>query len=292
MLDEHPDPQGQQGLPQQPGKIVLPAQSNTPYPPAARVHHPYGNSTSSFPTRPGPFKPVSPPPFARTKKGTFWTVWRSDPAYKILALALGVVLIIGIIFAIIAGNVFASMFRQGGTAANGPTGPIPQSTGALNSTLPTPTVNQSSSSNTPPAMTPTPIVQPTATPFPTPTPAPTPTVPPTPTPTPSGTFTLQITHIPATVHNYNTVPVDVVASQGGVNVKLVISYNASPGSATVGPQKTNANGDVTLYWFVMVRQDEHTPVTAQITAIAYTQDGQQVSSPTVTVQIRNFGSGG
>lgn len=275
MIDDQP------GTPSRSEKLVLPA-INDGYS-SSDQHTQWGQA---FPQRPTPHKPVPPPPLASSSpfKGRNW---RKDPAYLVLLIAICTLLIAGIVFAVVASNIFSQ-----GNGPSGQSGPTTSNTGATprgtldtNPRFPTPGGNQGgSTSSQPPKTSGTPVIQST------PTLAPTPTTVTTVQPTPTqgqqnGQLTLQITGIQTPIPNDNLDPVTVTTSQPNIAVRLVITYNAPPGLSSLGPQMTDGGGNVTFNWFVSVRAFGHNHVTAHVMAVARDQNGQEVTSQTMTVQI-------
>ncbi|HLG75836.1 MAG TPA: hypothetical protein VKX46_05445 [Ktedonobacteraceae bacterium] len=194
-------------------------------------------------------------------------LWRSDPAYKVLMIAIAVIILSGIVGLVLIGNLLAS---------GGPSGQ-PSSSGAPSAVAPNATP------------TPTATSQPTATPTPTPTPVqntPTPTevVQPTPTPTPvaNAPLSVQIVNVPSQVKNGTTVPVTVSASQPGVTIRLLITYSTL-GSYFNRSMQADSAGNATFSWSVQVYTK--TTASAHLIAVAQDQSGHVAQSQPVTVQV-------
>ena len=180
-------------------------------------------------------------------------LWKKDPAYRVLLIAISIVLFSSLICGILLANALSQPTTQG-------TGTNPQQGIHVAST---------------PAPTPTPIPTPTPTPIPTPTPV-------------TGPLIVQITNIPNRVQDNTIVRVGVSTGVSGTIVHLSVIYNypGLPFSNTTNtqPQNTDDQGHVNLSWRVQALRLGRT-VTAQVTAIAEDQQGQQRTSPPVTVQI-------
>jgi hypothetical protein len=88
------------------------------------------------------------------------------------------------------------------------------------------------------------------------------------------------------------VNVGVNTSEPGVSVLLVIHYSTQGDRTTAGPQITGDNGNATIPWFVFTYGFGKKFVQALVYAVATDQNGQQVKSPTVTVQVQTRGIGG
>jgi hypothetical protein len=182
-------------------------------------------------------------------------LWKKDPAYRVLLIAISIVLFSSLICGILLANAFSQSTTQR-------TGTNPQQ-GIHAASTPAPT----------------------ATPIPTPTPTPTPI--PTPTPV-AGPLTVQITNIPNRVQNNTIVRVGVTTGVQGMTVHLsvIYHYDGLPFSNTTNTQSQNTDGQghVNLAWRVQALRLGRT-VTAQVVAIAEDQQGQQTTSEPVTVQI-------
>jgi hypothetical protein len=192
-------------------------------------------------------------------------LWKSDPAYRILFIAISIVLLSSLICV----GLVSAMFNQPNTRNAAGGGKSPQqvsNTGAVNTITPTPI----------------PTSTPTATPMPTPTPTPAPTQPPA-----TGPLTVQILSIPNTVQNGQVVSVSINTSKPGASVHLAITYNNANSLSVINqPQTADSGGNVAIQWRVQVVPTRvGKTVTAQVTAIAQDQQGHQATSQTATIQI-------
>jgi hypothetical protein len=231
--------------------------------------------------RPAPVKPEwlirrqNPPPprspFARLRY-----LWRRDPAYKVLVIAVTIVLLAGLTLATLATR---AILRGGSPLPSSaytqtPPAVTPAGTVDLKPAFPTPGGGiGSSSSSQPPAPQNTPSLQPT----------------PQPTSPPQTTgLTVQITGIPAHVQSGTVVSVSVTTSEPGVTVWLTITYNTYPFRGYAGPRTTDSNGFATIPWSVNIYGGGRHSM-AVVTAVARDQQGQQTRSQPVTVQINGNG---
>jgi hypothetical protein len=221
-------------------------------------------------------KPIRPEDMVRRPQSSLPTnpltrtrhLWKNDPAYRVLFIAIGIVLLSSIVCV----GLVSAMFNQNNTqnAPGGGKGPQQiANTGGVSTSIPTPT----------------------ATPIPTATPTPTPIMP-TPTPVPTqppanGPLTVQIVNIPNTVQNGQTVSVSIKTSKPGASVHLSITYtNANQISMNNESQTADDGGFATIQWRVQVVPTRiGKTATAQVKAIAQDQQGHQATSQTVTVQI-------
>jgi hypothetical protein len=195
-------------------------------------------------------------------------LWKNDPAYRILFIAISVVLLSVLICLV----VFASIFNQ----------PSPRNAlGGGSGTQQAISTSVSTSGPTA-AVTPTPASTPTPTPEPTPTPTPVP-----------DTLTLQITSNLDTVKNNSTVPVSVNTNGGSgvtVHLSIVYKYDLFPSTSdTTDSQDTDSQGNATISWKVNARTflPPGANATAEVTAVAVDQQGRRTTSKTVTVNISN-----
>lgn len=201
-------------------------------------------------------------------------LWHRDPAYKVLFVAIGVVLVSGIVCIALLARLITQISPSSAPITHLPPGPQPAPTFAV---LPTP--------------------QATATPVPTPIPTPTAVITPSPivtapaiiqpTPNPDQRLTAQIGPLPAQINNNVIVPVTVTTNQPGATVSLFVTYSAIPILYTSNPQITDASGSTTFSWSVHERT--FSPFTrmvaANLTAIVRYQGRQQATSQTMTVHI-------
>ena len=254
-----PDTQEQEA---QPGNLVLPA------PPADEQQMYYGGQMA--PLRPEQLlrnQIQAAPQGARARIAYYW---RKDPAYKVLMIAMAMVLLAGIIFVSLASaaflgnpNLFASSSSQSIPRGANPTGTVD-----LRPTFPAPGGGSGTSQSSQPPMQSTPALQPTSGQQPG-----------------GGTLTVQITNYPQQVANGSRVDVGVNTSEPGVSVLLVIRYSAQGGRTTAGPQTTDSNGNATIPWFVLAFGFGQKTIQATIYAVATDQNGQRAKSQAVTVQV-------
>lgn len=200
--------------------------------------------------------------------------WRKDPAYKVLFIAIAMVLIAGIVFVSLASAAFLgnSNFSASSSSQNPPV--VAKPTGAVNlrPTFPNPGGGQGGNQSSQPPLYQTPALQPTAQPSPT-------------SNNGGGTLTVQITNIPQQVANGQRVNVSVNTSEPGATVVLVVSYNVQPYRASAGPQTTDGGGNATISWFVLVYSFARKSVQATVYAVATDQNGHQARSQVAMVQI-------
>jgi hypothetical protein len=200
-------------------------------------------------------------------------LWKSDPAYKVLFVAIGVVVVCSIFGLFLLSNAFS----HGST-----TSPQTANTSAEGSSTPG-SNNAANTAQTKPTQIPT--LQPTATPLPTPTPIPTSTPAPTPTPVPA-MLNAQITSIPQTADNHTSISV-TVTSIPGATVWLTIITGADPPYLETEQKSTDGNGMAVITWHI----NEHSfnafsrQTIAQVTAHAEGANGQQVQSQPAQITI-------
>ncbi len=268
----HPDTQRQEP---QPGKLVLPAP-----PGEAKQTYKGGQAAQIQPEQLIRYRP-QPAPKGALARLTYY--WRKDPAYKVLIIAMAVVLLAGMVFVSLASAVLIgnASFLTSRSSPNPPIGANPTGTVDLRPSFPTPGGGSGSDQSSQPPLQQTPGLQPTN-----------PTAEPSPTPDNGGTLTVQITNIPSQVANGSRVPVGVNTSKPGANVLLVIRYNVQPSRASAGPQITDSDGNATLSWFVFVWGIRQKSVEATVYAVATDQNGQRATSQPVTVQVLPNGTGG
>jgi hypothetical protein len=257
-----PDTQEQEP---QPGRLVLPT------PPADEQRMYYGGQKAQLRPEQLMRNPAQSAPKGVGARLAYY--WRKDPAYKVLMIAMAMVLIAGIIFVALASaaflgnpNLFASSSSQ-----NIPRGANPTGTVNLHPAFPTPGGGNGSNQSSQPPMQQTPALQPTTDQQ---------------SPTPGGTLTVQITNLPQTVSNGSRVDVGVNTSEPGATVLLVIRYSQG-NRTTAGPQTTDSNGNATIPWFVFAFGQRN--IQATIYAVATDQNGQKAKSPTYTVQVKGIG---
>ncbi len=258
-----PDTQEQEA---QSGKLVLPA------PPADEQRMYYGGQKAQL--RPEQLIRNQKQPAPRGAGARIAYYWRKDPAYKVLMIAMAMVLLAGVIFVALASAAFLGNpnFFASSSSQSIPKGANPTGTVDLRPTFSAPGGGSGSSQSSQPPMQQTPALQPT-------------TGQQSPTPGGGGTLTVQITNIPSPVANGSKVNVDVNTSEPGVTVLLVIRYNQG-GRTTAGPQTTDSNGNATIPWFVFATGFGQKNIQATIYAVATDQNGQRAKSQTVQVLIR------
>ncbi len=243
----------------------------------AKTYTPPFTYTQKKPIRPEQLIRQSAAPQPKNPVTRLILLWRSDPASKVLIVAVATILFSGVV-----GVVLAASFVSRPTASQ-------------------PSATQVASAAKPTVVTTAPTSVPTATPMTVPTATPIATqasnaMPVTAKPTAASTaatvsttgpLTLQITSIPAQVQNNTTVAVTVQATRPNISVKLTGFYTATPGLFTTGSGTTDANGTVTIDWHVKVQNVGFgsNSIVARVTAVAQTQN-RLVSSQTVTVQIK------
>jgi hypothetical protein len=264
-----PDTQEQEP---QPGKLVLPVPS------AGEQQMYYGGQKAQL--RPEHLirqRTQTAPKGAGARLAYYW---RKDPAYKVLMIAMAMVLLAGLIFASLASAAFLNPnFLLSSSSQNIPTGANPTGTVDLRPAFSTPGGGNGSNQSSQPPMQQTPALQPTNSTG-------------QPNPTQGGTLTVQITNIPSQVANGSTVDVGVNTNEPGASVLLVIRYNVQAGRATAGPQTTDSNGDATIPWVVFALGFGQRTVLAYVYAIATDQNGQRARSQTDTVVVLANGVGG
>jgi hypothetical protein len=269
MIDEHQDVDEQQ--PQE--KLVLPA-----YPEQSAGSSSAIRKVTKLPTYLSSlFSSLSPLEKLRY-------LWHRDSAHRVLIVALALLLVTGLIF----GTLVTSLLSQlsvafithnvplTGLPQNAPT--TPQGTIDFHPTFPTPGGGQGSTASSQPPSEPTPALQNT------PSITPVPTIQPTPTQQ-AGQLSLRITSIPSQVINNSVVSVQVTANEPGVAIELYVTYNVPPGFYTSRARVTDGDGNVTLRWAVSVFAIGRRQALAHVVAVGQDQNGQQVSSQEVTVQI-------
>ena len=222
----------------------------------------------------------SPPP-PRSPLAKLAYFWRRDPAYKVLMIAVAMVVIAGLLLTTFVTSMLLHGFAAGVPVVQNPAATAhPVGTVDNKPTFPTPGGGDGSTVTSQPPMQSTPILQPT-----------TPPIQPSPSP-PSGTLAVQITNIPNHVRNNASVDVGVNTNQANISVSLVIYYSSFPYRGIAGPVTTDANGNATIRWFVFANAFGNRMITASVYAVARDQNGQAVRSQPVTVQISVQGGGG
>lgn len=242
-------------------KLVLPE------PPDAGQHRSHYSSPRPDPLINQPTSTASHGLFTR-----LFQLWRKDPAYMMLSLAIALVVIAALLFAVLGVHAMTSggIGNQAWSSAQTqhPVVPTPSGTVDHKPSFPTPVSGKGSSHSSQPGTGPTPSLRPT------------------PTSSDQGTLDVQIVDIPDVVNNQSRVQVEVQTSEPHVEVRLQVTYDAAPFFYSSSARTTSGAGDGTLTWNVRVSSlrggnNAH----ASVTVIATDQDGQQATSDPVTVTI-------
>ncbi|MHB8595633.1 MAG: hypothetical protein ACYDER_02345 [Ktedonobacteraceae bacterium] len=281
MID-HPD-MHEPAMPQQ--KLVLPAVPVAQPPPDVysdpRLQVPGVYSDPRMQAPPEMLiRHNAPPPRSPLAKLVYF--WRKDPAYKVLMIAVAMVVIAGLLLTTFVTSTVLHGFSAAGPVVQNPVATT-QPVGTVDNrpAFPTPGGGTGSTVTSQPPMQSTPILQPT-----------TPPIQPTPSPPASGTLSLQITNIPNHVRNNTSVDVGVNTNEANISVSLVILYSSFPYRGTAGPVTTDNNGNANVRWFVFINAFSNRMITASVYAVARDQNGQIVRSQPATVQISVQGGGG
>lgn len=276
-------PETQEG-PQR-GKLILHA-----YPDAASPASPdpenYPASSKNLQNEHVPVRPeqlirqkTTPPPMRPIERLRYY--WQKDPAYKVLMIAIAMVVIAALVFVSLVSNAMSR--NPNSTVAQTPPTVVPTGTADLRPTFPTPVGGSGSSSSSQPPAHSTPVLASTPNASPTADQS-------TPTPDNGGSFTVTLGSIPSRVPNNSNVDVSVNTSQPNVTVALVVTYNAPPYRYISSPTTTDGSGNGTLSWMVAVFMfGRHTQAT--VYAVAQDQSGHRVQSQPVSVQISASGGG-
>lgn len=223
----------------------------------------------------------SPPP-PRSPLAKLVYFWRKDPAYKVLLIAIAMVVIAGLLLTTFVTSMLLRGFASGVPVVQNPVAATqPVSSVDDKPTFPTPGGGSGSTVTSQPPMQNTPVLQPT-----------TPPIQPTASPPASGSLMVQITNIPSHVRNNMPVDVGVSTNEANISVSLVIYYSSFPYRGMAGPVTTDSNGNANLRWFVFINASSNRVVTASVYAVARDQNGQVVRSQPATVQISVQGGGG
>jgi hypothetical protein len=258
------NPDTQEPTPQS-GKLVLPA-------PPVEEQRTYSGTQ----LRPEQLilRRTRPAPKGTVSKLTYY--WHKDPAYKVLIIALAMVLIAGVVFVSLASATFFGNQNLSASSLSQNPPPAPKATGTvdLRPTFPNPSGGNGTTQSSQPPLYQTPSLPSTS-----------PTAQSSPTQG-NGSLTVQITNIPPVVNNGTSVDVGVNTSEPNANVLLVIHYNnAQPSRANAGPATTDGGGNATISWFVFVYSLRQRTVQATVYAVATDQNGQQARSQDVNVQV-------
>jgi hypothetical protein len=198
--------------------------------------------------------------------------WHKDPAYKVLMIALVLILVAGGLFVSLLSNALLhnpGFFAADSSFSQTPVVSVPKGTVDVRPTFAPPGGGKGSTTSSQPPAQSTPFLQ--STPQSTSTPG-------------GGGLTVQITNIPSTVQDYHTVMVSVNTSQPNVTVSLYVVYNSAPYRGYAGPTMTDGGGNATLSWTPMIYKT--TGGRAVVVAVARDQNGQKVQSQPVSVLIR------
>lgn len=259
------------------GKLVLPAIPDEEY-----MNLRASRPLQAFPVRPEQLIQHTTPPPPTNPLAKLRYFWDKDSAYKVLMIAIGTVLIAGMLSLTL---VSASLLRNIGSFAGGnslsqtpPKAVVPTGTVVVHPTFPPPGGGTGSGTSSQPPPQTTPVLQPTqgdASPQPTPG---------------NGQLTVQINGIPSHVQNNSTIPVSITTSEPNVTVNLYVVYNAPPYRYLSNSHITDGNGNVIIDWtvsvFVISRHAQ-----AVVYAIATDQNGQRAQAQPVSVQIVGGGGG-
>ena len=274
-------PETRRPNPQQ-GKLVLPAHPRemSPVNPAQANHlaRSKNQENANAPIRAEQLIRQTTPPPPRHPIAKLRYYWQKDPAYKVLMIAIALVVVAGLVFASLISNALLRNpnFLAVDSTTSTSTAVVPTGTVDNRPAFPLPNGgNGSTSSSQPPAHS-TPILQPTST-----------AIQATPTPG-GGPLTVAITSIPTRVSNNSTVAVAVNTSLPNVSVSLVAFYTVPPFRYISSSTITNGNGNASLSWSVtLIMYGRHTQAT--VFAIARDQNGQKAQSPAVSVQVSSSG---
>ncbi len=239
-------------------RLVLPAPSDEGLR-GKRFLSPFPDSLNSQPSAPA----------SRSLFTRLFRLWRKDPAYAVLSLAVALVAIASLVFVVLGANTILS--NNNGPAWNSaqiehPPAPTPIGTVDNNPTFPTPGSNKGSSSSSQPHGGPPPNLQPSPV-------------------NDQGTLSVQIVSIPDVVHNNTRVRVFVQTSEPGVSVRLQVNYDAAPFFYTSSLRSTDGNGNAAITWNVRVFGGNGNGVQATVVVVATDRQGQQATSQPATVMI-------
>jgi hypothetical protein len=200
--------------------------------------------------------------------------WRTEPAFAVLSVAIVLVIIVSLVFvslgaSAMAGNAGGPVWNQAMTQH--PVVPAPTGTVDVKPKFPTPVTGKGSKTSSQPSGVSATTLQPTTT-----------------TSNDQGTLSVQIGNLSNVVPNKSQVQVDVQTSEPNVDVRLQVTYDASPFYYTNGGDTTDNNGNATLNWNVHVRALlNNNNTTATVVVVATDQNGQQATSQPVTVLVTN-----
>ena len=264
-------PEIQEPNPQQEKLVLPPPDGNESSTPGGSLHYTQVRPEDLI-------RPAAMPPKDPLARLIYF--WSKDPAYKVLIIAVGLVLIAGLLFfSLVSRAMNPNFFKLNSTSPQAPpTGVTPSGTVDLRPAFPSPGGGQGSSTSSQPPAQSTPALQPTVD-----------NTQSSPTPGQGGTLTVQITGIPNRVQNGSVVDVGVRTNEANVTVELYVVYSAPPYRDFAGPHMTDDGGNATIPWSVSVYKIGGARAT--VVAIARDQNGQQAQSQPVSVQIAGFGGG-
>jgi hypothetical protein len=247
------------------GKLILPAYPDEDY---QRISRPL----PAMPVQPAQLIQRKTPPIPQTPLAKLRYFWGKDPAYKVLMIAIGVVVIAGLLLLSLVSNTLlhnTKLFAMDNSLSQTPpTAGVPSGTIDAHPTFPPPGGGTGSGTSSQPPAQSTVVLQPTV----------------DSTPTVGGQLTVNISGVPARVQNNSVVSVSITTSEPNVTVELLAVYNAPPYRYTSGVQTTDGGGNITINWSVNVYMFGH-HTQATIYAIASDQSGQRTQTQYVTVQI-------
>jgi hypothetical protein len=263
------------------GKLVLPAIPDEVY-----MNQRMSRPLQAFPVRPEQLIQHTTPPLPSGPFAKLRYFWGKDSAYKVLMIAIGTVLIAGLLSLSL---VSASFLRNIGSFAGDnslsqtpPKSVVPTGTVVVHPTFPPPGGGSGSGTSSQPPPQSTPVLQPTQSDNPTPQPT---------SGSGNGQLTIQINGIPNHVQNNSTIPVSVTTSEPNVTVNLYVVYNAPPYRYLSSSRTTNDNGNATITWTVSVfMMGRHAQ--AVVYAVATDQNGQRAQTQPVSVQVVGGNGGG
>lgn len=261
------------------GKLVLPAVSDEEY-----MNLRASRPLQAFPVRPEQLIQHTTPPPPSNPLARLRYFWSKDSAYKVLMIAIGTVLIAGMLsLSLVSASLLRNIGSFGGDNSLPQTPPkavVPTGTVVLHPTFPPPGGGTGSGTSSQPPPQATPVLQPTqedASPQPTPGSG-------------NGQLTIQINGVPGRVQNNSTVPVSITTSEPNVTVNLYVVYNAPPYRYLSTSSTTDGNGNVTINWTVSVFMvGRHAQ--AVVYAVATDQNGQRTQAQPASVQIVGGGGG-
>lgn len=266
------------------GKLILPANPDAASPANPENYPTFSQNPQNghVPVRPEQLirQKTSPPPMRPIERLRYY--WQKDPAYKVLMIAIAVVVIAALLFVSLVSNAMSR--NPNSPVSQTPPTVVPTGTVDLRPTFPTPVGGSGSSSSSQPPAHSTPVLASTPNASPT-------ADQPTPTPDNEGPLTVTLGSIPNRVPNNSNVDVSVTTSQPNVTVALVVAYNAPPYRYISSPTTTDGSGNGDLSWAVAVFMFGH-HTQATVYAVAQGQNGQKVQSQPVSVQISSNGGDG